>query len=98
MRGDLTIRTVRTKSGATAVQVVQNKGKTRSSLKHIGSAHTEHDLDLLMTEAREYAEAHCRQLSLFAETPPEPAPSLLPNVLFLQKAINRKRKHPASIR
>ncbi len=61
MRGDLTIRTVRTKSGATAVQVVQNKGKQRSFLKHIGSAHTEHELELLLAEARQYAETHCRQ-------------------------------------
>ena len=39
MRGDLTIRKVWTVSGATAVQVVQNEEKQRSSLKHIGSAH-----------------------------------------------------------
>ncbi len=77
MRGDLTIRTVRTKSGATAVQVVQNKGKLRSSLKHIGSAHSEHELKLLMAEARQYAEAHCRQPNLFAETPSEPSPSTI---------------------
>ncbi|MBO8093852.1 MAG: IS1634 family transposase [Prosthecochloris sp.] len=87
MRGDLTIRTVRTKSGATAVQVVQNKGKTRSFLKHIGSAHTEQELELLMAEAREYAQAHCRQPSLFAETPPEPSPSAVPNVLVHAKLV-----------
>ena len=87
MRGDLTIRTVRTKSGATAVQVVQNKGKQRSSLKHIGSAHTEHELELLMAEARQYAEAHCRQPNLFAETLPEPSPSMLPNVLVHAKLV-----------
>jgi transposase len=74
MRGDLTIRTVRTGSGATAVQVVQNKGRQRSFLKHIGSAHTEHELELLMAEAQQYAEAHCRQPNLFAETPPPPPP------------------------
>jgi len=87
MRGDLTIRTVKTKSGATAVQVVQNKGKQRSSLKHIGSAHTEHDLELLMTEARECAEAHCRQPNLFAETPPEPSPSTLASVLAQTRLV-----------
>ncbi|MEE9905679.1 MAG: IS1634 family transposase [Chlorobium sp.] len=76
MRGDLTIRTVRTKSGATAVQVVQNKGKQRSFLKHIGSAHTEQELELLMAEARQYAETHCRQPNLFAETPAPPPPPL----------------------
>ena len=70
MRGDLTIRKVRTASGATAVQVVQNEGKQHSSLKHIGSPHNEDELELLMAEASKYAEAHCRQPSLFAEAPP----------------------------
>ena len=68
MRGDLTIRKVRTASGATAVQVVQNKGTGRSFLKHIGSAHNEHELELLLAEAKQYAEAHCRQPNLFADT------------------------------
>jgi hypothetical protein len=45
MRGDLTIRTVKTASGATAVQVVQNKGKQRPFLKHFGSAHDELELE-----------------------------------------------------
>jgi len=44
MRGDLTIRTVKTASGATAVQVVQNKGKQRPFLKHFGSAQGELEL------------------------------------------------------
>lgn len=87
MRGDLTIRTVRTKSGATAVQVVQNKGKQRSSLKHIGSAHTEHELELLMAEARQYTEAHCRQPNLFAETPQPSSPVTLKDALSQSKLI-----------
>ncbi len=73
MRGDLTIRKVRTAVGATAVQVVQNKGKQRSFLKHIGSAHNEQELELLMAKAEKYVEAHCRQPSLFADTPPSPS-------------------------
>ena len=87
MRGDLTIRTVRTASGATAVQVVQNKGKQRSSLKHIGSAHSEHELELLMAEARQYAEAHCRQPNLFAETPPPPPPSSFQDAFARSKLV-----------
>ena len=67
MRGDLTIRKVKTASGATAVQVVRNEGKTRAIIKHVGSAHRESDL--LMAEAVKYAEAHRRQPSLFPETP-----------------------------
>ena len=74
MRGDLKIRKVRTASGATAVQVVQNKGTARSFLKHIGSAHHEHELALLLDEAKQYIEAHCRQPNLFAGTPTD-APS-----------------------
>ncbi len=48
MRGDLTIRTVRTGFGATLVQAVQSKERQHSFLKHIGSAHTEHELQLLI--------------------------------------------------
>lgn len=77
MRGDLTIRKVRTASGATAVQVVQNKGKQRSFLKHIGSAHNEQELEVLMDEARKYAEAHCRQPNLFADVSTPVAASAL---------------------
>ncbi|MBM3163478.1 MAG: IS1634 family transposase [Chlorobi bacterium] len=70
MRGDLTIRKVKTASGATAVQVVRNEGKKRAIIKHVGSAHTERECDLLMAEAVKYAEAHRRQPYLFPETPP----------------------------
>jgi transposase len=88
MRGDLTIRTVRTGSGATAVQVVQNKGRQRSFLKHIGSAHTEHELELLMAEAQQYAEAHCRQPNLFAETqPPSSPPSSFQDAFARSKLV-----------
>nr|WP_068866947.1 hypothetical protein [Prosthecochloris sp. CIB 2401] len=70
MRGDLKIRKVRTASGATAVQVVQNKGKQRSFLKHIGSAHDKHELTLLLDEAKQFIKAHCRQPDLFADIDP----------------------------
>jgi len=87
MRGDLTIRKVRTASGATAVQVVRNEGKKRPFIKHIGSAHTEQECELLMAEAKNYAEAHCRQPSLFAETHPSPGPSLLQKALPHTKLV-----------
>ncbi len=48
MRGDLTIRKVRTAFGATAVQVVRNEGKKRAIIKHVGSAHSESECELLM--------------------------------------------------
>ena len=78
MRGDLTIRKVKTASGATAVQVVRNEGKKRAIIKHLGSAHSERECDLLLAEAESYAEAHRRQPNLFAgiSAPAIPAPQL----------------------
>ena len=66
MRGDITTRKTRTASGATAVQVVRHVGKRRVVVKHIGSAHDEDTLAILLSEAESYAEAHRVQPSLFA--------------------------------
>jgi len=68
MRGDLTVRKTKTASGATAVQVVRNVGKRREIVRHIGSAHDEHSLALLLSEAEHYAENHRTQPNLFAQT------------------------------
>lgn len=43
---------MRTASGATAVQVVESVGGQRRIVKHVGSAHTEAELGLLMEQAR----------------------------------------------
>jgi len=51
MRKGLLIRTVRTSSGATAVQLIQYENKKRIIVKHIGSAHTEEELTTLRCEA-----------------------------------------------
>ena len=75
MRGDLTVRKTKTASGATAVQVVRNLGKRREILRHIGSAHDEQTLTMLLSEAGHYAEHHRVQPSLFA--PDQPAPLLV---------------------
>ncbi len=75
MRGDLTIRKVKTASGATAVQVVRNEGKRRIIIKHIGSAHSDSECELLMAEAENYAEAHRKQPSLFAGVSASASPS-----------------------
>jgi len=47
------IRRVRTASGATAVQIAEYSGGRQRILKHIGSAHTEAELGLLLEHARE---------------------------------------------
>jgi transposase len=65
MRGDLTTRKTRTKSGATAVQAVRYEGKRRVVVKHIGSAHEEDALALLLSDAQDYVQTHRAQPSLF---------------------------------
>ena len=45
------VRTVKTKSGATAVQVVWSSRRGSRSIEHIGSAHDEHELDALKAAA-----------------------------------------------
>lgn len=72
MRRDLTVRKTKTASGATAVQVVRNVGKRREILRHIGSAHDEQTLVMLLSEAEHYAEHHRVQPSLFASDQPAP--------------------------
>lgn len=46
------IRRVRTKSGATAVQVAEYWRGRQRIIKHIGSAHTEAELGVLLALAR----------------------------------------------
>ena len=46
------IRRVRTASGATAVQIAEYVGGRQRIVKHIGSAHTQAELGVLMTRAR----------------------------------------------
>jgi hypothetical protein len=69
MRGDLTIRTTVTASGATAVQVVRNKGKRRIIVKHIGSAHDTTECEALLEPSRHDVERHCSQPSLLSPVP-----------------------------
>lgn len=60
------IRKVKTKSGATAVQVVRKQSGRIVSLQHIGSAHTAHALHTLLALAQDHV--HRGQPSLFEET------------------------------
>ena len=45
------VRTVKTTSGATAVQIVHGKRRGARRMEHIGSAHDEHELEALKTAA-----------------------------------------------
>ena len=56
------VRRVKTASGATAVQIVQKRGRRVLGIEHIGSAHTEDELALLLQLAEE--RRHAGQLTL----------------------------------
>ena len=47
------VRKVRTASGAVAVQVVTRRGRQAERIEHVGSAHTDAELALLLVAARE---------------------------------------------
>ena len=62
------IRTVRTASGATAVQVVWYENNKRKIAKHIGSAKNNEELEVLRSAAQQFISEHEPQCSLFHES------------------------------
>jgi len=83
MRGDLKIRKIITTSGATAVQIVRYVGRKCVIVRHMGSAKTEQELDILIQEAECRREDLCLQPSLFPAKRDE-TPLLHENHLSLQ--------------
>lgn len=59
------IRKVKTKSGATAVQIVEKRYGRISKIDHIGSAHTPHELEILISLAKSRIQGN--QISLFLD-------------------------------
>lgn len=73
------VRTVKTSSGATAVQIVRyKKGKT-IVVSHIGSAHTEDTLAVLKEEAVRQIDKNTMQKSLFPKEKQKTSPILVIN-------------------
>lgn len=58
------VRTVRTASGARAVQIVHSRRRRSRDIEHIGSAHTDVDLKLLKAVARQRLAAGQGELEL----------------------------------
>lgn len=73
------IRTVKTSSGATAVQIVRYKKRKTIVISHIGSAHTKDALTLLKEEAQKQIEKNSMQKSLFPKEKQETSPVLVIN-------------------
>jgi hypothetical protein len=63
------IRTVKTASGARAVQVVYSSRKGSRDIEHIGSAHDDVELELLKTVARQRLAAGQGELDLGLDAP-----------------------------
>ena len=61
------IRTVKTASGARAVQIVHSSHQGSRDIEHIGSAHTDAELELLRTTARQRLAAGQQELDLGLE-------------------------------
>jgi hypothetical protein len=66
------VRRVKTASGATAVQIVHKRGRTVLGIDHIGSAHDEDQLALLLETAKQRLHADQQALEIDL-TPPQPA-------------------------
>ena len=58
------MRRVKTASGATAVQIVHKRGRTVLGIDHIGSAHDEDQLALLLETARQRLHAGQQALEI----------------------------------
>jgi len=62
----LRIRKVKTKSGSTAIQVVQYAGHSAKIVKHMGSVKDDIERELLINKAQEWIEKYTQQPSLFS--------------------------------
>jgi len=58
------VRTVKTKSGATAVQIVYSSRRGAREIEHLGSAHDEAELEMLKAAARQRLAAGQLELAL----------------------------------
>jgi hypothetical protein len=65
------VGTVKTASGACAVQIVHSSRKGSRDIEHIGSAHDDVELELLRTVARQWLAAGQGELDLGLDAPPE---------------------------
>ena len=58
------VRTVKTASGATAVQIVHSNRRGSREIEHIGSAHSPAEVEVLKTVARQRLHANQYRLGL----------------------------------
>ena len=61
----LSVRKVKTKSGSTAIQVVQYYGHQAKIVKHMGRGKDDIERNLLISKAQEWIERYSLQSNLF---------------------------------
>ncbi len=85
------VRTVKTASGATAVQIVYSSRRGSRSIEHIGSAHDDAELELLKAAARQRLAAGQGELDLGldAVAADGPLPVTASRMGFLLDALTR---------
>jgi Transposase DDE domain len=90
------IRTVKTASGASAVQIVYSNRGGKRRIEHIGSAHDDVQLELLKTVARQRMLAGQGEFDLGLDTPPEaggPLPVTASRMGHLWDALTAAYQH-----
>jgi Transposase DDE domain len=85
------LRTVKTSSGATAVQIVHSSHRGSRDIEHIGSAHDDAELELLKTAARQRLAAGqgVLDLGLDAGAPGGPLPIISSQMGCLTDSLSR---------
>lgn len=85
------VRTVKTSSGATAVQIVYSSHRGSRQIEHLGSAHTAAEVELLKAAARQRLAAGQGVLDLGLETgaPGGPLPIISSQMGYLVDALSR---------
>lgn len=90
------VRTVKTSSGATAVQIVHSSTRGSRKIEHLGSAHNDHELDALKIAAARRLAGDQDELDLgielpveVADTTPAPLPILSSRMGHLWDALTR---------
>ena len=96
------VRQVRTTSGATAVQIVESVGGRRRIVRHVGSAHDEASLGLLMSQARGLLDDHGQGMLDLGITCPVPKAKLLgppvsPSLFPVEAKTGRPMVAPARV-
>ncbi|MGL5810867.1 MAG: IS1634 family transposase [Nocardioides sp.] len=97
------IRRVRTASGATAVQIAQYAGGRQRIVKHLGSAHTEAELGLLLQRARDLLADPAQGVLDLQVTPTPPvaplvsAPTGEPELFGVASASGSSRDGPGRV-